>query len=100
MSRLLPLASNTDVVTLVIEVGGQELPRSLPLRSVEVYSQVNRIPYARIRVSEGDPALGDFQASSGELSRTTLTSLTEPSPSTRASARTVPSIPARCAAAG
>lgn len=66
MSRLLPLERSTDVVSLTIEVNGNEMPRSVAIVGVEVVRQVNRIPYARLRITDGDPAEGDFAQSTGE----------------------------------
>ncbi len=66
MSRLLPLEHGTDIVSLTIEVNGDELPRTVPIVGVEVVRQVNRIPYARLRIADGDPAVGDFPQSTGD----------------------------------
>ena len=57
----------TDVVSLVLQINGEELTGRVPIQSVEVLRQVNRIPYARLRLSDGDPATGDFRLSTGEL---------------------------------
>ncbi len=67
MTRLLPLARNPDVVSLAVEVDGEELPATAPILAVEVVHAVNRIPYARLRVADGDPAAADFPVSAGEL---------------------------------
>lgn len=66
MSRLLPLNRSTDVVSLTIEVNGSELPRTIPILNVTVVRQVNRIPYARLRIADGDPSVGDFAYSTGD----------------------------------
>lgn len=66
MSRLLPLERSTDVVSLTIEVNGNELPRTVAILGVIVVRQVNRIPYARLQITDGDPALGDFAQSTGD----------------------------------
>lgn len=50
MTRLLPLETNTDVVTLTLQVNGDELPGHLSILAVEVLREVNRIACARIRV--------------------------------------------------
>jgi Rhs element Vgr protein len=63
----LPLIAAPDVVTLTISVDGAELPRTVPILGAEVISQANRIPYARLRIGDGDPARGDFSRSSGDL---------------------------------
>jgi Rhs element Vgr protein len=66
MSRLLPIESNTDVVNLSILINNDELPFTIPILGVELVRQVNRIPYARLRIGDGDPAVEDFPQSSGD----------------------------------
>ena len=56
----------TDVVSLIIEVDGQALPRYVPVQSVEVIRQANRIPYAKVCIRDGLAAEGDFVYSSSE----------------------------------
>ena len=63
----LPVAAPTDVVTLTISVDGTELPRTVPIVGAEIVNQANRIPYARLRIGDGDSARGDFSRSSGAL---------------------------------
>lgn len=67
MTRLLPIEQNTDVITLTIEVDGDALPGHVPVRHVEVLRQVNRIPYARLRVADGDPSTAEFAVSAGDI---------------------------------
>ena len=63
----LPFTAATDVVSLTISVDGTELPRAVPILGAEVLSQANRIPYARLRIGDGDSARGDFARSTGDL---------------------------------
>ncbi|MBK8638424.1 MAG: type VI secretion system tip protein VgrG [Chromatiaceae bacterium] len=63
----LPITRPTDVVTLSVRVNETELPRTVPILAVEVVIQANRVPYARLRIGDGDAARGDFARSSGEL---------------------------------
>jgi Rhs element Vgr protein len=63
----LPFTAATDVVTLTVTADGTELPGTVPILGVEVVSQANRIPYARLRIGDGDSAAGDFAQSSGDL---------------------------------
>lgn len=63
MTQYLPIDQNTDVVSLVIRAGGEELPGWVRIASVEVQREVNRIPFARLRIEDGDPAAADFAAS-------------------------------------
>jgi len=67
MTCLLPIERNTDVVSLTLEVDGTEVPSTVNILAVEVVRQVNRIPYARLQIGDGDPAVGDFVQSSGDL---------------------------------
>ncbi len=63
----LPVTRPSDVVTLTVQVNDTELPRTVALQGVELVSQANRVPYARLRVGDGDAARGDFARSTGEL---------------------------------
>lgn len=63
----LPQTQATDVVTLTIRIDGNELPGTVPILGAEVVNQANRIPYARLRIGDGDAARGDFAQSSGDL---------------------------------
>lgn len=67
MSRLLPLDRATDVINLNIEINGDPLPRTVPILGVEVFHQINRVPYARLRIGDGDAASGNFQQSSSDF---------------------------------
>ena len=63
----LPITRSPDVVTLTVTVDGAELPKTVPILGAEVVSQANRIPYARLRIGDGDAASGEFRRSSGAL---------------------------------
>lgn len=63
----LPQTRATDVTTLTVQIEGIELPRTVAIESAEVIVQANRVPYARLRIADGDSATGDFARSSGEF---------------------------------
>lgn len=63
----LPFSAATDVVTLTVEIAGNELPGTVPVLGAEVVNQANRVPYARLRIGDGDAAVGDFEHSSSAL---------------------------------
>ena len=63
----LPFTAAPDVVTLTISVDGAEVPGTVPVLGVEILSEANRVPYARLRIGDGDSARGDFARSSGAL---------------------------------
>ena len=66
MTRLLPIEQHTDVVTLMVEVAGAELPGWVAVSQVEVVREVNRIPYARLKIGDGDAGAADFAISGGD----------------------------------
>jgi Rhs element Vgr protein len=63
----LPITRATDVVTLTVRINDSDLPRTVPVLNAEVVSQANRIPYARLRIGDGDSARGNFTRSSSDL---------------------------------
>jgi Rhs element Vgr protein len=65
-TRLLPIARSTGLATFTIEVDGEPLPQRLPVYSIEVLHEANRVPSARILIADGDAATGEWPVSSGE----------------------------------
>ncbi|MEM7298569.1 MAG: Rhs element Vgr protein, partial [Bacteroidota bacterium] len=63
---LIPRRQVTDLVTYHLIINGDEVPGTIPIRSIEVIHEVNRIPTATIRIADGDVATGEWTASSGE----------------------------------
>src|SRR3546814_20658329 len=63
VSRIIPQTEHSDVVTHVLLVNGEELSRSIPVLSVDIRKEVNKIPLARIRIGDGDASLEDFPLS-------------------------------------
>ncbi|QEC53861.1 Rhs element Vgr protein [Anseongella ginsenosidimutans] len=66
VSRTIPHTEKADVVTCAILVNGAELSRAIPLLSIDIKKEVNKIPLARVRIGDGDPSLGDFPLSNRE----------------------------------
>lgn len=66
-TRRLPITQNTDLVTFSIVINGQPLPQSIPVFSVVVHWEVNRIPTAMISLADGDAGTGQWAVSSGDL---------------------------------
>ena len=65
-SRLLPISQNTDLVTFTIKVKGKVIPRTVGVLSIVVTKEINRIPTARLTISDGDAAISDFPLSNQE----------------------------------
>ncbi|MEP1781602.1 type VI secretion system tip protein VgrG [Reichenbachiella sp.] len=63
---------NTDIkktsglVTYTLLVDGAEADQPLEILSIRTHKEVNRIPYARITLIDGDVAIGDFEVSNSE----------------------------------
>lgn len=58
---------NTDLVTFSVKVDGEEVHRDHGILAVEVWRQVNRIPAAKLIISDGDAAAQDFPVSSSDI---------------------------------
>lgn len=66
VDTLLPITQNTSRVSYTITVNGEEMPSSVPVMSIVVFNEVNRIPSATICVADGDAALADWEVSNAE----------------------------------
>ena len=58
---------STDLVTFKIMVDGNELPAKYGVLSIVVEKEVNRIPYAKITLIDGNAPKQDFELSSEDL---------------------------------
>ncbi|MFA6040427.1 MAG: hypothetical protein WC733_02890, partial [Methylophilus sp.] len=63
----IPTAATPDVCTVAILVDGQELSGEYHVLSVVVEREVNRIPYAKLVVQDGEAAKATFVASNSAL---------------------------------
>lgn len=66
-SRTIPATRPLSVVTPVIKIDGSEIARTFRVDSITVAKEVNRIPWAKIVLIDGETAGGNFQASNGNL---------------------------------
>lgn len=62
-ANLIPIAGDPGVVTFTMRSNGVLIPSSLEVLAILVCREVNRIPTAKIVVSDGDPAAQDFEIS-------------------------------------
>lgn len=65
-SRIIPTSDKQDLSTYKVLVGGVDLGGLFGLKSVVVSKSINRIPTARIILSDGNVADEDFEISSGD----------------------------------
>ncbi len=61
------MTQNTDLVTYQLVVNGEPVPQEIPVYSIEVCHEINRIPTACIRMADGDAATGEWSISSGDF---------------------------------
>lgn len=61
--RLLPNQGNTDLVTFTILVNGASVGREIGVISISVNKEVNKVPWAKIVIADGDVAAQDFEVS-------------------------------------
>lgn len=61
----IPVNTNNAVVTFRIATGddAQEVDSTVNIHSITIHREVNKIPFARIRILDGDPAAGNFAVS-------------------------------------
>lgn len=65
--RLINTARSADLVTTKVIINGAELSRTIDILSIVVEKEINRIPTARLVITDGDPAAQDFSVSNQEL---------------------------------
>ncbi|RPI19310.1 MAG: type VI secretion system tip protein VgrG [Ignavibacteriae bacterium] len=63
ISRTIPVAKTPDVITYNILTGGNEIPKSIGIIQIDIHKEINKIPYAKIRICDGDPSSEDFPIS-------------------------------------
>ncbi|WP_319590474.1 type VI secretion system tip protein VgrG [uncultured Draconibacterium sp.] len=66
-NRVIPTARSTDLVSFKILVDGEELSSVYQILSIAVEKEINRIPWAKIILHDGDPASQDFELSNEDL---------------------------------
>ncbi|MBZ5522854.1 MAG: type VI secretion system tip protein VgrG [Acidobacteriia bacterium] len=58
-----PVVAKSDLITVTITVGGQKIPDVYQISQIQVQRQVNRIPWAKITLLDGNPSEEDFDVS-------------------------------------
>ena len=66
-NRVIPTARSTDLVSFKILVDGEELSSVYQILSIAVEKEINRIPWAKIILHDGDPASQDFELSNEDM---------------------------------
>jgi Rhs element Vgr protein len=66
-TRTIPAPASRDLMTFTIKVDGEQVPRNLHIEHIEVQKEINKIPFARIQVSDGDPSAETFIVSNSDL---------------------------------
>lgn len=65
--RILPNHERTDLVTFSLKVEGFPIGRSYPVMSISVHKEVNKVPWAKICIRDGNVASQDFPVSNDSL---------------------------------
>jgi Rhs element Vgr protein len=66
-SRTIPTTRPATIVTPVIRINGNDIARTFLVDSITVSKEINRIPWAKIVLIDGESSGGNFQASNEEL---------------------------------
>lgn len=64
-SRTIPTQASTDLATFRIFTNGAEISSDIAIVSIAVSKAINKIPTARLVLSDGDMAKADFELSAG-----------------------------------
>jgi Rhs element Vgr protein len=67
VARTIPTSQNPDITTVTIKVDGEELSREIGVEEIIVNKEVNKIPWAKIRIADGDQSKADFEVSNQDL---------------------------------
>jgi Rhs element Vgr protein len=65
--RVLPNLSETGSISFAVLVNGSEVSQTYEFLSITTHKEVNRIPYARLVLKDGDPSKEDFEISNEGL---------------------------------
>lgn len=65
--RTIPTSQTPDVVTVSILSDGQAIPQTVSVKEILIRHEVNKIPWAKIRVEDGDQSKEDFEISDQSL---------------------------------
>ena len=66
LSQQLPGTQKTDLITFTIKANGQPISTQYEVTSINIGMELNRIPFAKITVYDGDSAAQDFTVSNEE----------------------------------
>lgn len=64
--RLIPNQSETGNISFSIFIEGEEVPQIYEFLSITTQFEINRIPFARLVLKDGDTAIEDFEVSNEE----------------------------------
>ncbi|MBD3628898.1 type VI secretion system tip protein VgrG [Cyclobacterium sp.] len=62
-NNVIQTSRSSDLVTFDLIIEGDTLPDTVHVQSIVVQKEINRIPYAKISIVDGDVSLGDFPLS-------------------------------------
>ena len=65
--EIIDTSMSADLITFKVLVSGELLPQSTHVLSIDVEKEVNRIPWAKLVIRDGDPATQEFSVSNEEL---------------------------------
>jgi Rhs element Vgr protein len=66
LSQTLPGTQQTDLVTFTLKVNGEAVSTQYQVASITISKEVNKIPFAKLMIYDGDAAAQDFSVSNEE----------------------------------
>lgn len=65
--RTIPTSRPATVVTPVVLIGGTQIDRTIQVDSITIRKEVNRVPWAKLVILDGDASSGNFSTGNGNL---------------------------------
>ncbi len=61
-----PIVANSDLVSATVLIGGQKIADTYPVRQIQVQHKINRVPWAKIVLTDGNPSERTFAISESD----------------------------------
>src|SRR5690349_582454 len=63
VARTIPSLANPDLLTFTIKIDGEPVSREHHVMSISVHKEINKVPYAKLKIADGIPSQETFPVS-------------------------------------
>lgn len=61
-----PIVANSDLISATVLIGGQKIADTYPVKHIQVQHKINRVPWAKIVLADGNPSEQSFAISESD----------------------------------